>query len=211
MPHLTTLSLPTVSPVHASDLAPPAPAPQALFEPCPVNDGGLGQPQADLRALTISDYAARDALHDLVFGPGALTRTAYRVREGTQRHSPYCNAVWIDNQMIAMIRFTPVAIGGMAGALMLGPLAVAPIWANQGYGRQLIAHSHATAKSDGVKLVLLVGDLTYYARLGFVPVPPGQIRLPGPVDLNRLLALELVPGALGTMGGFVAGADLGSC
>ena len=34
---------------------------------------------------------------------------------------------------------------------------------------------------SSVDAVLLVGDLKYYEPLGFAPVPPGQIRLPGPV------------------------------
>ncbi len=44
--------------------------------------------------------------------------------------------------------------------------------------------------------MLLVGDMPYYGRFGFAPVPPGQITLPGPVDPARLLALELEAGAL---------------
>jgi predicted N-acetyltransferase YhbS len=45
--------------------------------------------------------------------------------------------------------------------------------------------------------------MPYYGRFGFVPVPPGQIRLPGPVDPARLLALELVAGALSDAVGLV--------
>ena len=43
---------------------------------------------------------------------------------------------------------------------------------------------------------MLVGDEPYYARLGFRRIPRGQITLPGPVDPERLLAVELAPGAL---------------
>jgi predicted N-acetyltransferase YhbS len=53
--------------------------------------------------------------------------------------------------------------------------------------------------------VILVGDMPYYARSGFVPVPPGQIVLPGPVDPARLLALELAPSALAGVKGVVKG------
>ena len=49
-------------------------------------------------------------------------------------------------------------------------------------------------RGEGFALVLLVGDMPYYGRFGFAPVPPGQITLPGPVDPARLLALELEPG-----------------
>jgi len=48
-----------------------------------------------------------------------------------------------------------------------------------------------------------VGDMPYYGRFGFVPVPRGHIVLPGPVDPARLLALELVPGALAGGAGLV--------
>jgi predicted N-acetyltransferase YhbS len=159
-----------------------------------------------LRALTTTDYAARDELHDLVFGPGALTRTAYRVREGTAGHSPWCHGYWVGDELIAMIRYTPITIGGQGGAIMLGPLAVHPAWENKGFGRKLIAHGHAKAQAEGVKIVILVGDVGYYARLGFLPIPAGQIMMPGPVDKLRLLALELQPDALKTFSGVIKGA-----
>ena len=58
---------------------------------------------------------------------------------------------------------------------------------------------------EGFALVLLIGDMPYYGRFGFQPVPPGQIILPGPVDPARLLAVELVPGALAEAAGAVKG------
>ena len=62
----------------------------------------------------------------------------------------------------------------------------------------------ARAREEAFDLVLLVGDMPYYGRFGFVPVtPPGKIVLPGPVDPARLLALELQPGALAPASGKV--------
>ena len=52
-------------------------------------------------------------------------------------------------------------------------------------------------------LVILVGDLPYYRRFGFAPVPPGRLLPPGPVDPARFLWLELRPGALETVSGIV--------
>ena len=50
--------------------------------------------------------------------------------------------------------------------------------------------------------VVLVGDETYYARAGFARIQPmGRITLPGPVDLSRVLGLELEPGALDGVAG----------
>ena len=43
--------------------------------------------------------------------------------------------------------------------------------------------------------MLLVGDVAYYGRVGFKPVPKGRATMPGPVDYSRLLVAELVDGA----------------
>ncbi len=156
------------------------------------------------RAVTDADRAAIAALHARVFGPGRLVRTAYRVREGTPFASAYCRAALIGDRIVAALRMTPVAIGGSAGALMLGPLAVDPDFANLGHGRRLIAEAIELARARDERLVLLVGDLAYYGRLGFKPVlPPGRIALPGPADPARILALELVEGSAAAYGGMV--------
>jgi predicted N-acetyltransferase YhbS len=150
------------------------------------------------------DGAEIQALHVRAFGPGRVARTAYRLRERTAELSPFCRVCRIDGQLAAAVRFTPVLIGGRNGALLLGPLAVDPAFANQGHGRRLVGEALEAARTAGIRLVVLVGDEPYYARLGFRAVPPGQILLPGPVDPARLLAAELAPGALATYAGLVA-------
>jgi predicted N-acetyltransferase YhbS len=54
----------------------------------------------------------------------------------------------------------------------------------------------ARAKKRGHKLMLLVGDAPYYARVGFQKLPEHLLLMPGPVDPERFLYLELEPGAL---------------
>lgn len=156
------------------------------------------------RPLAESDAAAVGALHARVFGPGRFARTAYRVREGTGAVSPFCRGAFLGGRLIAALRMTEVTIGRRGGALLLGPLAVDPDFANKGFGRRLIAETAEAARPAGVRLIVLVGDEPYYGKLGFKRVPPGQIRLPGPVDPARLLALELAPGALDETSGMVA-------
>jgi predicted N-acetyltransferase YhbS len=135
-------------------------------------------------------------------GPGRFARTAYRVRETSgEDFSPFCRVSVLDGRLIAAVRLTPVRIGGKDGALLLGPLAVAPDLANRGYGRALAAVALEDARAAGIALVVLVGDEPYYARLGFRRIPRGQIVLPGPVDPDRLLAAELREGALGEFRG----------
>ncbi len=170
-------------------------------EPTPTSDPAL----YPSRPATAADLAQIEALHDAVFGPGALTRTAYRVREGQPRLTPQCRVLFRDGALVAAIRFTAIRIGGIGGALMLGPLGVAGAHANQGHGRRLIAEGLAAATEAGVAAVLLVGDPAYYARFGFRPVPPGRIEMPGPVDPRRLLLAELVAGAGAGLSGRVSG------
>jgi len=165
-----------------------------------VNSGD----KAVVRPVTPTDLQEIGELHARAFGPGRFARTAYRLREGTDGISPFCRLCRIDGRLVAAVRFTAIRIGGQTGALLLGPLAVDPAFAGQGYGRGLVAEALSAARSAGIRLVLLVGDEPYYARLGFKPVPRGRITLPGPVDPARLLAAELADGALAGFSGPVS-------
>jgi predicted N-acetyltransferase YhbS len=157
-----------------------------------------------IRQAGPEDSADIRALHARAFGPGRFARTAYRLREGTAEASPFCRVCRIDGQLAAAVRFTPILIGGKGGALLLGPLAVDPAFANQGHGRGLVAIALEAARGAGIALVVLVGGEPYYAQLGFRPVPRGQIALPGPVDPERLLAADLAVHALADYSGLVS-------
>jgi predicted N-acetyltransferase YhbS len=153
------------------------------------------------------DEATLSRLSAMAFGPGRFARTAYRIREGVAAVPALCLTAWADGALIGGVRFTPVAIGGKPGALLLGPLVIDPGHAGQGFGRGLVGEGLSRAREQGFRLVLLVGDLPYYSRMGFSVVPPGQIALPGPVDPARLLAAELEAGALGGFRGLLRGAE----
>lgn len=157
-----------------------------------------------MRPVVHGDLAAIRDLHARAFSPGRFARTAYRIREGASEFSPFCRVCLIDGRLVAAVRFTPITVGGKDKALLLGPLAVDPAFANQGYGRSLVAKALEEARAGGISLVVLVGDEPYYGKLGFHRIPFGQITLPGPADPNRLLAAELTPGALQDFSGVVA-------
>lgn len=164
----------------------------------------IAVPGVTTRVAIPDDLPAMIALQARAFSPGRFVRTAYRIREGAPELSPFCRVAVIGDRLVAALRMTEIVIGREAGALLLGPLAVEPEEAGRGYGRRLVAESMEAATTAGVKLIVLVGDVPYYGRFGFRPVPPGQIRMPGPVDPARLLAAELQPGALATFRGLVA-------
>jgi predicted N-acetyltransferase YhbS len=92
---------------------------------------------------------------------------------------------------------------GEGRALLLGPLAVRPDYKNLGIGKTLVRRAVKTAREAGAAAVLLVGDEPSYGPLGFSRVPRGQVSMPRPVDLDRVLACELKPGAVAALQGMV--------
>ena len=157
-----------------------------------------------LEPATDHDAAPIERLNERVFGPGRFARTAYRIRETTPSDPRLSFVARVGTLLVGASAMTPIAIGG-APALLLGPLIVEPVFRSQGIGEALVTRSLEAAKAAGWKLVILVGDEPYYARMGFQRAPVGQISLPGPVDPARLLYCELEPGALAAAKGEARG------
>lgn len=134
-------------------------------------------------------------LHRLCFGPGRFAKTTYRLREELAKCAELSFVGYADGQVEGTVQIWPACIGGVP-ALHLGPLATSPHVRKRGLGFALMKHALDKAAADGHRLCVLVGDMGYYGRAGFQPVPPGQIWLPGPVNPVRLLYKELAPGAL---------------
>jgi predicted N-acetyltransferase YhbS len=146
------------------------------------------------------DAEAIERLNERVFGPGRFARTAYRIREAAPADPSLSFVARVGTLMVGANAMTPIHIGG-APALLLGPLIVEPVFRSQGIGEALVTRSLEAAKAAGWKLVILVGDEPYYARMGFRRAPEGRISLPGPVDPERLLYCELDAGALAVVKG----------
>lgn len=160
----------------------------------------------EVRAEHPEDLPLLENLAERAFGPGRYARTAHRVRE--EAGSPVAElslCATSNGKFIGSVRFYALSIDGNEGALMLGPLMVEPEWAGKGAGSALIKAGLEAAGQSGYRLVILVGDLSYFERFGFKRVPPGQIRLNGPVDRARLLAVELDEGALESFKGLARG------
>jgi predicted N-acetyltransferase YhbS len=158
-----------------------------------------------VEAALAADQPHIEHLLDLAFGLTRYAKTSYRLREG---NTAIDGLSLVTREtgfgLTGAISFWPLKIGHAGtDALLLGPLAVHPERQNIGIGRALMRHGIGEAKARGHRLVILVGDEPYYARVGFRRVPYGQIELPGPVDPNRLLYLELTEGALTLAKGLV--------
>src|SRR3984957_9728422 len=161
----------------------------------------------EIRAERPGDAAAIDALVARSFGPGRFAKSAWRLREGVDPQAGLSFVATEDGALRGSVRFWPVFIGH-ARALLLGPLAVETERRGRGMGVQLMQKGIDEARARGHRAVILVGDPPYYARAGFAPIAGGRVRMPGPVDLSRVLGLSLVEGAVDALAGTVARARI---
>jgi predicted N-acetyltransferase YhbS len=154
-----------------------------------------------LRPETPADDLAVEALAAAAFGPGRFARAAYRLRGDAPHERDLSFAAEIGGELIGSVRLTRIRIGDRP-ALLLGPLVVVPPWKDRGCGRALLRLAVETAAEAGHELIILVGDLPYYAPVGFRRVEPaGAVIMPAPVNPARLLVAELVAGAADGLSG----------
>jgi predicted N-acetyltransferase YhbS len=156
-----------------------------------------------IRSELPSDSESIERLHERTFGPGRFARTASRLREGAPHDMDLSFTALVGTLLVGSVRLTPIQAGSQPGH-MLGPLTVEPAFENRGIGAALMRRSLDAARARGHALVLLVGDEPYYSRFGFKRIPHGQLELPGPVNPERFLALELAEGSLARARGMVA-------
>ncbi len=150
----------------------------------------------NIREEKTSDVVAREALLDAAYGPARFAKTSERLREG-RLPVRGLSLVAVDcGQIVGTVRLWHVAVGPGRQALLLGPLAVHPDHRCRGIGSTLVRRAIARARLAGHRAILLIGDATYYERFGFTAAQTGALWMPGHFDRDRLLALELHPGAL---------------
>ena len=157
-----------------------------------------------IRSERPTDTAAREALLDVAYGPVRFTKPSQRLREGHE--AAVALVATEQGRLVGSVRLWPVAAGTGRSALLLGPLAVDPACRRRGIGAALMRRAIRAARDAGHAAVLLVGDAAYYARFGFTAAKTTALKMPGPFDPARLLALELVPGALDGAHGLVRAA-----
>jgi predicted N-acetyltransferase YhbS len=163
-----------------------------------------------IRKETTKDIPPREALLDRAFGEARFTKAAERLREGRMTAEGLSFVATDKNRVVGTLRLWHISAGPARPALLLGPLAVDDAWRGLGVGAALMARATEAAQRLGHKAVLLVGDAAYYTRFGFSAEKTGALWMPGPYERERLLARELVPGALDGARGLIspAGAKL---
>lgn len=147
---------------------------------------------------------AVERLYDDVFGPARFHKASYLFREGVD---PVRELSWIaleGDRVVGAIRYWPILVGETGHpALLLGPLAIAQDRAGRGIGRALMFKTLDLAAQLGHDLVLLVGDVDYYKRFGFVPATQHGFVMPGESRPDRLQVAPLKDNVLGRIAGEV--------
>jgi predicted N-acetyltransferase YhbS len=156
-----------------------------------------------LRHERPADIAAREVLLNEAFGDTRTRKTSERLREGRLPADGLSLIAADGKRVVGTARLWHIACASGHTALMLGPVAVAADCRSRGIGAALVRRSLRDARRLGHGAVLLVGDAPYYGRFGFSNEKTGAVRLPGPFERDRLLAIELKPCALDEARGLV--------
>lgn len=154
-----------------------------------------------------NDILSINILLDQSFGADRQDKTVYRLRGGVSAVQELSFVGHIDGVLKASLQFWPILIkdgDAAVQALLLGPIAVDEEYRGQGFGLELMEYGLQAAKKLGHSIVILVGDECYYQKVGFSRDLAVELDLPGPVDQARLLAQELVPGAMNGIKGMIS-------
>jgi predicted N-acetyltransferase YhbS len=156
-----------------------------------------------IRQERLQDVHAREALLDEAFGDTRYRKSSERLREDRLPAAGLAFIAAEGNRVIGTARLWHIACGAEKPTLLLGPVAVAADCRGHGIGAALVRRAVAEAKKLGHAAIVLVGDVAYYSRFGFSAEKTGALWMPGPFERHRLLALELVPGALDGASGLI--------
>ncbi len=157
-----------------------------------------------IRDEIAADITAREALLDLCLGERRTAKASERLREGRLPAEGLALSAERDGKLVATVRLWHVEANGRP-ALLLGPLAVSPDLQGEGLGKAMMREAIWRAACRGHGAIILVGDAGYYARFGFAPEATADLAMPGPVERERFLALELREGALAGAAGLLRG------
>lgn len=156
-----------------------------------------------VRQKIAADIPARERLLDAAFGAERFSKTSEVLRAGRLPARGLALSALHNGELVGTVRLWHIDAGGKP-ALLLGPLAVAETHRSLGVGGVLMREAIARAQALGHQAIILVGDASYYERFGFSAAATAALDMPGPVERERFLALELGSGALDGARGMIA-------
>ncbi|MBK8159628.1 MAG: N-acetyltransferase [Rhodospirillaceae bacterium] len=167
-----------------------------------MNNQNTGTPSFTIKPETAALTGQVEQMLDSVFGPARFDKASYLFREGVAPVAELSYVAMMGDDVVGTIRYWPILVGATNHpALLLGPLGITPRLAGKGIGRTLTFRTLERAAEMGHDLVLLVGDVDYYKRFGFVPATPHGFVMPGEKRPERLQVAPLKRDVLGRISG----------
>ena len=139
------------------------------------------------------DHVEVEQLLDLVFTPRRKLLSSYQLRSSANKVNKLSYVIKdSSNSVVGSIRFWNIKIDSHSSrGLLLGPLAIHPIYQSEGLGEKLVFKGIEQAYADNWNWVILVGDVDYYSKFGFSKKPIRGISLGDGLDDARLLGLDI--------------------
>lgn len=157
-----------------------------------------------VRPERASDFESIDRIERLAFARADEARLVRSVRTSA---SWFLSLVAVDDdRLVGHVLFSPVQIVGAIDAppaVGLAPVAVLPEHQGRGVGSALVHAGLDRCRSMGWTAAFLLGDPAYYSRFGFRLAAAHGLHY-GSHDFDSVFQLlELVPGALRDVTGWV--------
>ncbi len=149
----------------------------------------------NLRLLleTKKDHLQVERLLDLVFTPRRKLLSSYKLR-GSVNKVDNLSYVLKDNlnKIVGSIQFWNIRLDNhKSKGLLLGPLAIHPIYQSEGLGEKLVLTGLEKAYVNNWNWIVLVGDINYYSRFGFNKKATHGVTIGNGLDNARLLGLDI--------------------
>src|SRR5262245_22891498 len=156
-----------------------------------------------IRHETAADHEAVRHVNRLAFGQDDEAGIVDALRNGG--YVRVSLVAEVNSVVIGHILFSDLPIlteGGTVPALSLAPMAVLPEYQRQGIGSALVRNGLEACRAQGHRIVVVLGHPDFYPRFGFSAKVAEPLSSPFG-GREAWMALELVPGALGGVTGWV--------
>jgi predicted N-acetyltransferase YhbS len=156
-----------------------------------------------VRKEQLGDHAVIRRVHELGFGQVDEANIVDGLRsDGQARVSLVAE---LDGRVVGHILFSDLPIltdNGVVAALSLAPMAVLPEHQRRGVGSALVERGIEACRDGGHRIVVVLGHSHFYPRFGFRASLAQSLASPF-CGRDSWMALELVPGALQGVAGWV--------
>ena len=139
------------------------------------------------------DHIQVEQLLDLVFTPKRKLLSSYQLRSSANKVNKLSYVIKdLYDSVVGSLRFWNIKINNHSSrGLLLGPLAIHPIYQSEGLGEKLVLNGIEQAYADNWNWVVLVGDVGYYGKFGFSKDLTRGISIGDGLDNERLLGLDI--------------------